>query len=461
MIRICFGTAAQWTAVRKNGHWSVEGISSAPVAEMLDYFERTASPYNISLFKPIETNDCIQRLIKNESDVSYNDIPIDTISPEYHAPEPSFAGKFKFFTGYIIPEEQENGDETATVLENVNLLQPEVYYIALSLLSCFISFIILRICIHHPHCPLKRNVNLIGREIGRIFHHTSEHFKLINLLFSVLIFYMITSFLCVYKTSHVVLERPFYPRTYEESLNHETSIAHLVDEMAVVSEGFKNAPVNSIKGRIWKKLLASGKKDLFTPKQVDTAAMGTLIDALRVELTRSSIIVESPLMVNILRTSICSISRDGELFVMKFLADPIERDTIFGPAMRKRSILMPYFASRFKRTFETKNMEVLWSRVLDVSALVLPVIGASASHQWRQKVLCDDENAFAPEPAVNSIPLKYFNSFFIACSWMWALATVVHVVQSVWYMITVHGKGCSLRYSHRFHKSRINHHVYH
>lgn len=425
-----------WTPFQKpDGHWSADGLGASQTIEFLDFMERLILPHNMSYVKTSNTQQCIDRLVSNESDLVNNDIPMETISPHYHVPLPSLAGKFQFSSGYVMTDGQQHTEETASVLTNVDLLDTQVYLAALALFTCFILLISARVLMHSSKLSIWRKASLIGKEIGRVIHHTSRSFKLINFLSSVLLFYLITSFLCLYKTSHVVIERPFYPKSYQESLEYKTSIAHLVDEISVVSESFENSPPDSIKRKIWMKWKTYGQKNLFSPKKIEPGSMLNFIAFFRTELSRGSLVVVSPLIVHFLRSGTCSISRESELFVIKIFTDSLDREVIFGNPVRKGSILPSRYSSRYRGAFEYHIGDVMWARALDVGDLAAAVMSTSRTHRWRQKVVCENENAFAPETQVHPIPLRYFRSFSNACAWVWLLATLVHTAQCCWCFI--------------------------
>ena len=67
--------------------------------------------------------------------------------------------------------------------------------------------------------------------------------------------------------------------------------------------------------------------------------------------------------------------------------------------------------------------------MMDLSEVINPFMGTNRTHQWRQKVACDDENAFIPEGEVKAIPLSYFTSFFAACSAVWLIAIIINCVE--------------------------------
>lgn len=263
-----------------------------------------------------------------------------------------------------------------------------------------------------------------------MFYHSSRRFKLITLLYAILMFYVITSFLCLYKTSHVVIEKPFYPKTYQESYDDATSLAYLNDQFCAISDSFSDAPVGSIKHKLWLKLLASGEKDSFDPSTFNPESITNVISHTYLALSlNKSVAVTFSLYTPVMHSFVCSISPEDQLLMIKIVKDPMEGEKIFGPPMRKSSPYTAWYASKFKRIFESHSMARLYDYILDVGPIIRQVFITTSRHVWRQKVVCENENAFAPDPEVVAIPLSYFASFLSACFCVWLFAFILNFLQ--------------------------------
>ena len=94
------------------------------------------------------------------------------------------------------------------------------------------------------------------------------------------------SFLCIYKTSHVIAEKPHYPTSYLESLEYKTSLAGFYNQWVVVSTEFEDASPKSLRGRLWKKLMASGQQNRFQvdPESTSLAALPALVSRFTVAI---------------------------------------------------------------------------------------------------------------------------------------------------------------------------------
>ena len=435
MARFCMPTVTPVNIKRDvHGKWILEGIKADRYLEGIEFSMRMLRPYNMSIYTTSRPEECLERLTHNQSDISNAFISIRQLASGYFVPEVFSAGKVQFITGYNVSEDEVVGEETATALGNVALLQAEVYLCALLLTLAFVGFIAARIWLFTRSPRPEKKLRLIRKEVDAMFYYSSERFKLISTLFCVLCFYIITSFLCLYKTSHVIVEKPFYPKSYQESLDHKTSLAFFLDILAVVSDGFKSAPKDTVKGKLWIKLLASGRTDAYDYGQLNLAMLPMRVKNASREMTEfKGISVASPLSMPLLRSMACGGSPEGQLWIMKVSADPAEQEVIFGPALRKTSPFSSLYARRFKRSFETHVLYRMYMRSLDLIELAGSFMGTSSTHRWKQQVVCENEDAFTLDPEVKAIPLSYFRSFFLVCSVIWLLALIVNLVQIAWF----------------------------
>ena len=430
MIRYCLSTATQVEAVRKaNGKWSVEGIVAEGYAEQIELTEKLLDPLNVT-FHFAEVNECLHRLKNNLSDASSVFMQIDSMSPDFNVPQPLFAGRLQYITGYNFTDDQE---DTATVFTNADLLKPEVYCWTSFLLALFIVVIVVNVAMFY-HLTKKvvriSPMQMVKKQLSRMFYYKSTRFRWVTLLYSLLCFIMMTSFLCLYKTSHIIIEQPFYPKNYQESLEHESSLAFYFDQFAVVSSAFKNAPPDSIRGKLWAKLIATGRQNDFKMTTLDPASLpGIFKKASRAMIVERGIFLVPPLFVSMIRLAGCMISPENELWVVKIITDPIEPEIISGHAWRKTWSAPWRISQKMSALFETQSLVRGYSKHLDQSDMAANVVGTSKSHQWKQKVLCEDETAFMPDPIVKAIPLFYFASFFKAIAVVWLFAFILNIFQ--------------------------------
>ena len=434
MIRYCISTATPVTVKQQaSGEWTAEGIGAKSYIELIRLTEAFCKPFNVTFYLTSTPTDCLDRLKNNLSDFSSLFMPIDTLSLDYHVPQPLFAGKLQFMTGYNVTDGEQEMKDTATVFTNTHLLKPSVYLWASILLMMLMTFVAVKVALFYR--PLGRfarssRMKLLKRQLSRMFYYNSERFKWITLLYSLLCFIMITSFLCLYKTSQVIVEKPFYAKNYNESLKHPSSLAFFYDQFAVVSTGFKNAPPDSIKGLLWAKLVSAGRQDDLTESSADATALPAIMNQVVDDLlVRHSIYIASSLIIPLLKSLMCGFTPEGQLRIIQLISDPSEQEVLFGRPVSSHSPWSQLISRKMRTLFETHSLSTGYTVMLDQYEMAADMVGASNGHKWRQKVVCDDENAFATEPPVRAIPLSYFIAFFKAVAVVWVLALILNMIQ--------------------------------
>ena len=426
-------TATPVTAEKKpNGKWSVEGPGEDSYIDALKLWEQTSEPFNASFYMTTEADECLDRLKNNMSDRTNVFLPINSVSSGFGVPQPVSAGSVSFITGYNVTEGEPEMEDTATALTNADLLEPEVYCWSLFLVTLFVAFMALRMIMFNRLAKRYARMSpvfMMRRQLSRMFYYNSERFKWITLLYSLLCFIMITSFLCLYKTSHIIIEQPFYPKSYLESIDYPSSLAFYYDQFSVVSTAFKNTPAGSIRGKLWAKLLASGRQDEFSAATMNFASLPSIIksatEGMKVE---GHIIIISPLVLTLFKSALCGSSSEGEILVIKVIIDPIEKEVIYGYVQRN-NFNLPRFTLRVKALYETGYLTQVYEMQFDQSELIGTMAGTSKSHRWRQRVVCDDEHAFAPAPVVNAISLRYFAPMFKSILLVWLVTSILHFFQ--------------------------------
>ena len=433
MIRFCMSMTIPVKAKKKsNGKWFVDGPIGGELIEALELREEISKPSNASFYMATEASECLDRLENNMSDSTNVLLPIDSVSSGFRVPQPVSAGTLSFVTGYNVTEGEQDIEDTATVLTNADLLKPEVYCWSLFLVALFVAFMVLRIIMFRQLAKRYARMSpvlMIRRQVSRMFYYNSERFKWITLLYSLLCFIMVTLFLCLYKTSHIIIDKPFYPKSYQESLDHPSSLAFCYDQFSVVSTAFKNAPPDSIRGKLWAKLLASGRQDEFSGASIKAAPLSSIIQsATEGVVVNRNIIIVSPLVINLMRSGLCGLSLEGELWIIKSVVDPIEKEVIYGYA-QSRDFHLPWFSFRINALYETGYLAHTYEKQIDQSKQAGNLVGTNNSHQWRQSVVCYDEDAFASGPVVKAISLPYFAPMIKSILIVWLLALILHFFQ--------------------------------
>lgn len=439
ILRQCLVTPIEgMTAVRKDdGSWTLEGSPSEESLASMLLMERFGRPFNSTFYATSENDECLQRIVNNQSDFVNYLMPLQTISDDYHAQIPLFIGQTQFIAGFKSIEGKGGAKDTATVFTNADLLQLPVYLWALFTVISLVLFVCIRVFMFHremPRCSLiQRRTTLtqrIGGELSGVFYYSSHHFKLITLLYSLLCFYLVTSFLCLYKTSHIIAENPFYPKTYEQSLRDETSLLLYYDQFAAVSNGFRDASVGSVKRKLWDKLMASSRKDDIFSRDKDAAQLAITLKKFASGILNSrDIAAASSVMIGILKSFACGLSSEDELYFLRILSDPSEAELITSTVFSKRFAGVRTLERSYRRGSESHIVIHHYMLTTDVSYISFEIAGTSRNHQWRQHLACTSPEALEQQVDVHGIPLSYFHSFFVACVSVWAVASLVNLCE--------------------------------
>lgn len=436
MLHYCQTTGTPVTATKNSdGQWTVEGIGGMALIEQVLTTETVYRPYNTTFSFTTEVDECFAMLKNNMSQATSVFTPIHDISAYYYVQQPLFAGKLRFITGYNVTDGVTGYKDNATVASNADLLEIEVYLWCLALLVSFVTFIAIRVTMLYQQSLRETKSPLmtcVRREWSRMFYYESSRFRLITLLYSLLCFYMVTSFLCLYKTSHIIVEKPFYAKSYQESLDHPSSLAFYYDQFSVVSTRFKEAPPNSLRGKLWAKLIATGRQDDYAGSNINPANLPIVLKKGSEEMTvRRGICLASPAIAPLVKSLACGFSPENELWIVKSMFDAIEEELIYGHAIGSSLKSDKHLAARLRNVFETHVMIHSYDRFLNVGGLSSDMVGTSKRHRWRQSVVCEHEkdDAFAQIPAVHGIHVSYFASFFEACMIVWLFAFIINLCQ--------------------------------
>ena len=432
IVRYCVPTSGDVTAVQNaDGSWSAEGLVAENYQNTLSLLQTTSRPYNVSIYLTITPEECLHRLETNKSDVSSHLTPISPDSPFVYVPQPLMTGEPQIMSGYGLRDNETLAKDVATVFRNAHLLEPEVYLGILYLLTLFILFITLRLFVF-LHSRGTTFIRRVKSEVSRVFYRKSRYFRLITLLLSILSFYITTCLLCLYKTTHIIIEEPFHAKTYQESLDYESSLAFYYDQFSVVSTGFINAPTNSVKNKMWRKFVSSGRPsfDLEKTKHNPNLYSEHLVRIADEWRRQKSIAIAPSMIMPLLKSVACCISPEGDLWFIKIFTDPQEAETIYGYSVRNSFIPPgPSLIRNLQRLFETQVISRHYDLSFDVTDYFRKIFVRDHKHQWKQYLACYHREALTPYPQVPPVSMSYFTSFFVACWIVWFFAFIYNLLQ--------------------------------
>lgn len=447
MIRICIGTLEKNEGVTKpDGTFHITGLGARQYSVLLDMVRDLFRGFNRTYHLTPIASECGERIANNQSDFSTDGCDIYEMVPRFRQGIPVSPEKVEFISGFLITGGHEYSKDVATVFMNADLLQPEVYCCASILVVSLFLFVAVRIFMIYsmrdgPWAPHGRRIvtpgYIIRREMSRVFYYSSTNFKLTTLIFGIFMFYLVTSFLCLYKVSQIVVEEPFFPHNYQQSLEYKSSLAFFFDKFIAISSRFRDASPRSVHNKLWKKLINSGHENDF---QVSNISVDRAVEILQQDLWTAigadkSIFLGSSVFIKFLFKLACSTSPEGKLAHIRVLSDPLEEEMLQGFILSKFYPFPLVFDQRNRRLSEGLIMIHLRTLGFDFGGLINQFFTRSKSHRWKQKTLCDDPKAYEPEIEVKPIQLDYFASFFTACALIWSFAFLINKAQIAFNLI--------------------------
>lgn len=446
MFRYCFATPVSLHVKDQNGVFSFSGLAGARVTQGFEVIRQLIEPYNLShVHAATEPGECFERMEKNLSDISNMLVPLDRLPPYLRVAQVMFAGKVQFLTGYRTKVNADIGRESATVFSNFHQMNLYVYLWALCSLISFFLFISLRVLLftrlsasisrRHVHPKGQTVLRVIVRQIDKMLNHSHDRLRLITLLYSLLCFFIVTVFMILYKTTHVIVERQKFPTSYQESLDHETSVPFFYDQWANISDSFREAPADSLKGKMWAKLLASGKQKDHSISQKTQLGFGLMefLRKLKIEFWETKMIVLSlSLMMPMIKSVACGLGPDDELWFPQVHSDRSESEQLYARTMINDFSHAKFYINRLQRSFESHSLAHLYSVSMDATDIIHRFhANSSSAHLRMQKIACKDDTAFQSQPRVRAIPLSYFASFFTAYSIICLSALLLNLMQII------------------------------
>lgn len=452
-MRICLTTTTKVELkTAQDGSYRIEGYGShnymefARIADQLFY-------KNFTLFSTTNDEECMDRLRSNQSDVSTAMSPYFGNLKDYQVPVPMFLSRLSFMTGYDFEAKSPKTKECGSVFDNFTLFAPSAYFWTCFLLFVFVTFIAVKTSINwnHKKCFLinlkrlkKRAVHSrfkctfaqVSKEVRRTFYCTSEQFRLVSLLFVILCFYLVKFFAISYKTSQIIVEEPFVVDSYEKLLGDKDALPAFYDVIARTSEKFQHSPKNTVKGRIWSKLMeANVDVNDFIRGGNNTRKGPDLLALVRRQFKlmdeKHCVLFASSVTINLLRTIYYASSPDGELWRIFVFADESEDEDLLGYPLSNFYENKKYFVARIRRLFEYFIINKFYIKALDASKLGYALTGASKEHQFKQNLICSDDFSHEIHVQVDGIRVNYFRSFFVTVFISYFTAGLVQVAELI------------------------------
>lgn len=432
-IRLCATTAVYFDLkTDKNGRYYVDGLASESYNVFIQLSYAIFND-NFLLHLTTETDECVDRLQRNLSDFAspmflYHDA---SNAHKFKVPVPMFLSRMSFFTGYDLTGRSLKPKECGTVFDNINLIYPSTQLWAALLVLSFILVILARIFAvwHHKYILYGKwklfhrrqskwfSAKFMGKkvlqELLRAYNGTSDNNRGVSFLFIVLCFYLATGFRSLYKTSQIIIEQPFVVDSYEKLLQDKTSMPIFYDLIANASQKFSEAPRDTLRGKIWSKVINSGM-DLRDSVigNYSLLTLPALVRRVFGQMDRSHFVVfAASATLDMPKTMFCASSHEDELWRFFTFADESEKEELLGYPLSLDYPRERYFVSRIRRLFESHIIIKFYKMAFDQSSYTYDLMGANNHHRNEQNRACTDEYTMDQEMNVKAIAMSYYKSF--------------------------------------------------
>lgn len=403
---------------RKDGSYYVTGAMDVVCNELIDIANRLHK--NISYYITTSTDECIERLKSNRSDMVTSMFVYHEESPLYQVPIPMFLSKITFLTGYNLKEKRETLMDHGTVFTNVNLLETPVYLCSALLILSFILVIWARTLINSSRASRvysgKKRIPFALREIELAFYGKSKILRLVTFSFAILSFYLLTCFMILYKTSRLIKHQPYVVTNYQQLIKDRTALPVFYDVITEVSSKFKSAKVNTVKGKIWSKLMrAQIDPSSYIHTGHHTNFLGKVVERGFAQMNENrTVLFASTMTMNVVKTMFCGSSPGEQIWRLFVFSDDSEGEELLGYAMSKNAShsYIAYFVPRFRWMFESGIIQKFYKWAMDASNLAYQISGTNKRHQNEQNLACSDHYSDETDIRVKPICVEYFTSFF-------------------------------------------------
>lgn len=423
-MRVCITTAATNILTRRrDGSYRVTGPSYDFYSEYIEILGRMFSKNN-SIYLTMSSDECLDRLNSNQSDFTTAMFPYFGNSIDLRIPVPFYASKISFITGFDLTRKPVRPRECASVISNLTLIEPHAYFFAALLFLSLVLVILLQTWMFVSYKRRRTNgykmfhLKLILGEIMPVFFGTSKRFRYICLLSTILTFYLVNGFKILYKTSQIIIEEPFVVRNYQDILADETSQAYFYNPMAKVSDQFENAPKDTLRGKIWAKMLAHtrGNANSHLISGIGTANQPLKWTRLRFEEMHHKhyVMIASTVTISLIETIFCLVSADDQLFRVLTFQDPSEPEDLLGWVFAHSFADEKYVTRGSRKGTESYIVIHLLTKSAvgnEVKQFIRQLVDPSPAHYNLQELVCRNSNFGQNDIHVNGIGLKYFQSF--------------------------------------------------
>lgn len=389
-------------------------------------------------------DECLIRMRNNESDIGLDSLPLSNMIDGIILSTPIFPTKISVTTGYKLNMNEIRPHESATVMANLGLMSPTVHLSVLGLVFLAICVVFTSILIQFNYqreirrrrrsnsVHIKRVLKKLKKELALIYYGSSSKFRWISFLFFMLTLIMVTVFNCLYKTSQIIIPPRFFIKNYQMMLDDAQALPVFFSKE--IADTFQFSPEESVKNKIWNKLIDS-KADL--KRHINTG----MHYALELDIQRQVFEMMSANNTCLLmfdwtnlysKVILCGISPEDELWKLIEFTDKVEKEELLSYQFSDH-----YSEKQSKNKLYRSALEghlivpAFLNQIEELKIILNDLSLSSKSHRYEQSRVCSDD--FKPDPnlSVKPIGISYFASFFAACLIIFVIAYILNMLEKL------------------------------
>ena len=433
MVRICLTAPTKIELSQDaSGRYHATGPGGGDLIQLfIGMTEKLLANESISYRNSDTQERCMEELKGNKSDISSVLRFLDENPQDYNLPVVMADSRIEFTTGYTISNLSSKHSKESTAISNFTLLDPYVQVTNVLLFVLMAACVVTRCILHWRTDVILRRKNTltlkseVKKEVNHLFYASSSKSRWISFLFAVLTFYLITSFMISYKTSHVVMDKPYMVTSYSDLLKDKTSLPVFWNFLYSKSDLFKGSPENSLRARVWEKLVKSGNNmQDHIHGSFDMERIDFLNRVFHLMSQSHYIFIGSTEDIQIWRGLICAMSTNEQLRRLFVFSDESEQPRLAGLPVSKFYPRSLDLQKALARVTEVGLFRLLFLEAKGLMMrMMFQIFQADPKHQYLQTLACDDDFKLKEDTTVSAITLNYFVSFFYATLVIIAFAT--------------------------------------
>lgn len=428
-VRLCFASPLLPRYKRlSNGMFKFSGLGNEGVDGGMKFF------YPLNLTQVIFTTDpieCIHSIDKNLSDLGAAYLSQhETLNTHSQVPVPIISRKMFIVSGHLVGQSQ---SQQITAMTNFSIFDPLSYIICCLLFASLILILLINYCMLLRLKRKKRRFLIFLYLIVRKYNKMSKKMPSVRLMITLLSFMMMLHFEILYKTEQVVREKPEVIDSYKKLLSKPDVLPVFFDGLFPDSDEFKFAPVDSLRGKIWQRLVSKVPNySQFVIKGIhfQDSSLERHLNLAKEIIQQKFAVISSYQTSLMVAGAVCSCS-EFDFWKTVVNADQSENEELAGWAVRGSFEYFNKVRTYLRHVAESATL-IHFLDSLD-TGIGYNFIIATSDHISKQKKLClGHEKAYSDtndDLVDHSLSINYYLSFGELVTSLFVLSTVIWFIE--------------------------------